>query len=364
MKTSWRSLCSRVFLSCVACAGVPAVAGEPGANAESLKHAGPMAFGPEGVLFVGDSMSAAVFAVDTGDVESGFRTQLPNMAGVNQTIADMIGSSLEDTLINDMVANPINGRVYISVSKGRGPDASPILFRTTRDGQLEVMDLDSSKLSMARFEGAPESRQTRRGNPRMSAITDIQFSDGRVIVAGLSNEEFASKLRVFSYPFDSSDDDSATSIEIYHGAHGALETRSPVQTFVTYENAVLAAYTCTPLVTIPIDQLSGKKTTGKTIAELGNRNKPLDMIVYKRGGDDYLLMSNSARGVMKMKLDRAEIDAAESIGSRISGTAGIGYETIDSLKNVKQLDKLDDKHAVLLVENDDKTLDLLTIALP
>lgn len=363
MKTSWRILCSRVFLSFVACAGVPAMAGEPGVNAESLKHAGPMAFGPEGVLFVGDSLSAAVFAVETGDVESGSPAELPNLAGVNQTIADMIGSSAEDTLINDMVANPVNGRVYISVSKGRGPDATPILFRTTLDGQLEAIDLDSSKLSMAKFDGAPESRETRRGNPRMSAITDIQFSDGRVIVAGLSNEEFASKLRVFSYPFDSSDD-SSTSIEIYHGAHGALETRSPVQTFVTYENTVLAAYTCTPLVTIPIDQLSGKKTTGKTIAELGNRNKPLDMIVYKKGDSDYLLMSNSARGVMKMKLDKAEMDAAESISSRISGTSGIGYETIESLKNVKQLDKLDDKHAVLLVENADKTLDLLTIVLP
>ena len=32
-----------------------------------LKSAGPLAFGPEGILFVGDPQGAAVFALDTGD---------------------------------------------------------------------------------------------------------------------------------------------------------------------------------------------------------------------------------------------------------------------------------------------------------
>ncbi|GAB5403481.1 MAG: hypothetical protein Aurels2KO_17120 [Aureliella sp.] len=360
MKNSFSVWCSNLlFVS--ACLGLVGTANS--AEVARVKHAGPMAFGPDGVLLIGDSLSAAVFAVETGDVASDRRAVAPNVDAINQAIADMVGSSLKETMVNDMIVNPANGRVYMSVSQGRGPDAQPALFRTTFDGQLELVDLDKAKTSLAKFENAPESRQTRRGNPRMSAITDIQFSDNKVIVAGLSNEEFASKLRVFNFPFESGAG-SSTSIEIYHGAHGALETRSPVQTFVTYENSVLAAYTCTPLVTIPIDELSGQKTTGKTIAELGNRNKPLDMIVYTKGDDDYLLMSNSARGVMKMKIDQSEFEATESIKSRISGTAGIAYETIESMTNVKQLDKLDAQHAVLLVENEDATLDLKTVALP
>jgi hypothetical protein len=44
----------------------------------------------------------------------------------------------------------------------------------------------------------------------------------------------------------------------------------------------------------------GAKVTGTTIAELGNRNRPLDMIVYQKGGQDYLLMANNSRGVMKI----------------------------------------------------------------
>ena len=39
---------------------------------------------------------------------------------------------------------------------------------------------------------------------------------------------------------------------------------------------------------------------GTTIAELGNRNRPLDMIVYQKNGKEFLLMSNNSRGVMKI----------------------------------------------------------------
>ena len=33
----------------------------------SWVSAGPLAFGPEGVLFIGDPQGAAIFAIDTGD---------------------------------------------------------------------------------------------------------------------------------------------------------------------------------------------------------------------------------------------------------------------------------------------------------
>jgi hypothetical protein len=163
------------------------------------------------------------------------------------------------------------------------------------------------------------------------------------------------------FPFDGAK--TSTSIEVYHGAHGRLETASPVRTFITYENTVLAAYTCTPLVTIPVDDLKGDKIMGKTIAELGNRNNPLDMIIYTKGDQDYLLMANDARGVMKLKLNKQEMDSATSIDSKIDGTAGVPYETLQ-LENVVQLDKLGEGHAVLLVANATGSVDLKTIALP
>ena len=69
---------------------------------------------------------------------------------------------------------------------------------------------------------------------------------------------------------------------------------------------MLAAYTCTPLVKVPVSELkAGAHVKGTTIAELGNRNKPLDMIMYQKDGKDYLLMTNSSRGVMKIPTEGA-----------------------------------------------------------
>jgi hypothetical protein len=325
-----------------------------------IKHAGALAFAPHGVLLVGDTLNAAVYAIDTGDSQASSDTKSVNIEKVNEKIAAMIGVSVDEMTINDMIANPLSGNLYLSVSRGRGPNAVPLLFKADAKGTLSEVSLKNVKFSKAAFGNAPEAKPGDR-NPRMNAITDIQFNQGKVIVAGLSNEEFASKLRMLNYPFDGKD--QATSIEVYHGAHGKLETQSPVRTFVTYENSVLAAYTCTPLVNIPVDDLKGAKTTGKTIAELGNRNQPLDMIVYKKGDQDYLLMANSARGVMKLKLSKKEIDDTKAINSRIADTAGLPYETLSELKGVVQLDKLNANHAVLLVSNSG-VQDIRTIDLP
>ena len=101
---------------------------------------------------------------------------------------------------------------------------------------------------------------------------------------------------------------------------------------------------------------------GTTIAELGNRNRPLDMIIYESGGKDYILMANSSRGVMKISTD--EIARKKGITDRISGKAGQAYETIESLKGVVQLDRLNKGHAVILVRAESGALSLKTIALP
>ncbi len=349
-------------LSACFCLSSLSVAADHGMSKGSpdIQHAGPLAFGPDGVLFVGDTRGAAIFAIDTGDSGQAASKSPVNVAGVNGKIAAMVGSTPQETLINDIAVNPASGNVYLSVSRGLGPDSQPGLFKADAKGNVSEVALKNINFSKVAFDDAPASKEGNR-NPRQSTFTDLQFEDGKLIVAGLSNEEFASKLRVLNFPFNG--DKTSTSIEVYHGAHGKLETASPVRTFITYENTVLAAYTCTPLVTIPVDDLKGEKVTGKTIAELGNRNNPLDMVIYKKGDQDYLLMANSARGVMKLKLDKGDFDAAKSINTKIDGTAGVPYETLP-YENVMQLDKLDEGHAIMLVVQAGGSADLKSIALP
>src|SRR5262245_49971063 len=92
-----------------------------------LKSAGPLAFGPDGVLFVGDTQGAAVFAIDTGDRAKG-EAGAVKVEGIDEKVAALLGTSAKQILINDMAVNPASGRVYLSVSRGRGPDATPVLL--------------------------------------------------------------------------------------------------------------------------------------------------------------------------------------------------------------------------------------------
>ncbi len=91
------------------------------------------------------------------------------------------------------------------------------------------------------------------------------------------------------------------------------------------------------------------KIRGTTIAELGNRNQPLDIIAYQKDGRNFLLLANAVRGVMKISSEN--LLTREGITKRVHGkTAGQPYETIKSWKGVTQLDQLDDANAIVLIE--------------
>lgn len=354
------------LLFALAAAGAAA---DPGSSLKqgkaALASAGPLAFGPDGILFVGDTLGATLWALDTGDRTPGMGKI--NVSGLQEKVAAMLGTAPDQIAINDMIVNPISRKAYLSVSRGRGPDAVPVILRVGAAGKLEELGLDSIKHAKVSLANAPaaDAKDGRGGSLRVEAITDLHYVDGKVFLAGLSNEEFSSKLRAVPFPFMGVD--AGTSVEIYHGNHSQWETRSPVRTFVPYEIKkeahLLAAYTCTPLVKFPVKDLKpGSKLVGTTIAELGNRNRPLDMIVYKKDGTEFILMSNSSRGVMKMSTKG--IENYEAITQPVGGTKGLPYETLADLKGVEQLDKLDDGNALILTRSESRALDLKTIALP
>jgi hypothetical protein len=109
---------------------------------------------------------------------------------------------------------------------------------------------------------------------------------------------------------------------------------------------------------------AGEKVKATTVAELGNRNRPLDMISYSKDGAEYLLLSNSARGVMK--ISTAGLKENKGLTEPVSGggTAGQKYETVESMTGVVQMDKLNETSALLLVQAEGGPQNLKTIALP
>lgn len=198
---------------------------------------------------------------------------------------------------------------------------------------------------------------------RVAAISDIAFADGKLMLSGISNQEFASTFRVIPYPFNTKQESS--SLEIYHAAHGRFETNAPIRTFTTSmingKNHLVASYTCTPLVVFPLDDLKpGIHVKGRTVAEMGNGNTPVDILTLSDGAEKYLLMANSSRPAAKLKHKDIESFQGSLTEKATSTYAGVPFE-VSSRKNVSQMDKLDDKRVVLIQKSTAGNIDLLTI---
>jgi len=327
-----------------------------------LKSAGALAFGPDGVLFVGDSIGGAIVALDTND-KAPAATAAFNVQGLEQTIAGLVGVMPDQILVNDVAVNPISKNVYVSAARGRGPDAVPLVVKVEPSGRVTPLSLDNIPHASVALIDAPADNPAARQNPRTTTITDMEFINGNLLVAGMSNEEWNSALRSIPYPFNAAA--KGTQLQIWHASHGRFETQAPVRTFVPYtldgQPYVLAAYTCTPLVKIPMSDLKpGAQVKGVTIADLGAGNQPLDMLPYKKDGHEYILIANSSFGVVKLHADSLATD--KPIDSpTVVNVAGAPYDKITTLTNIQHLARVDDGHALVVTRG---SVSLQTIALP
>src|SRR5690606_22293138 len=82
--------------------------------------------------------------------------------------------------------------------------------------------------------------------------------------------------------------------ETFHVAHNKWETKAPIQSFIPWEEDgefyVVGAFACTPIAKFPIRGLeSGAKIKGTSVVELGSGNRPRDMIIYERDGEEWLV---------------------------------------------------------------------------
>jgi hypothetical protein len=311
---------------------------------------GPLVFGPDGTLFAADNQAAAIYALDLAAQGTGAAPGAKGTDALDRKLAAMLGTDAREISITDLAVHPRSRNAFVSVMRGQGATAAPALFRVDGTGKIDMVALNSLAFQKVDIQNAPAANPGTQRNPRTSVITDMAFAEGRLWVAGLSNEEFASKLRAIPYPFAAVD--RGTSVEIYHGNHQQLETRSPVNAFVPYtlnnQPYLLAGYTCTPLVKFPISDLKpGGKVRGTTIGEFGAGNRVLDMIVYRKGGQEFLLTANNSRGVMK--IPTSTFASATPITTPVtSETGGVPFEKVTSMTGIEQLEKLDDSNSIVI----------------
>ena len=211
-----------------------------------IKSISSLAFGPDGILFIGDSKSASVFAVNTNDAKRAAKGKAVEIKNIDQKIAAALGTDVKNVTITDMAVNPASKKVYVAVQNS---DGTPVLLRLEGD-KIEPVSLKNVDFSGVTLNNAPaDDAKDQRGRPlRVSAISDLGYADGKVMVSGLSNKEFSSAFTSIPFPF--TDKQDLATLEIYHASHGRYETAAPVKTFTTAEingkKYLVASYTCTP----------------------------------------------------------------------------------------------------------------------
>lgn len=333
----------------------------------TARSVGQMAWGPPGILFVADPEGSAVFALDVGigsvaPSEIGYR----RLEDLDAKAAALLGTTPRELFFKDLATHPTTHTIYLTVMRGQGEAARPAILTVSPAGELAELALDS--IAHARLElanpPAPDAKLYHLSS-RSLTITDLEFIDGELLIAGLSNEEFASKLRRSPFPFTG--EVGTVGLEIFHGAHGEWETFAPIFSMTRFDvdgkPHLLAGYLCTPLVTLPLDAVrSEKRLRGKTIAELGYGNVPKRILPYEHEGKRWLLVLNDRRGGMRLKAE--DVEAAfrrEPITQTVEREAGIGYQT-SALGHALQIADFDAERIALLVRSPDNGALVLGLA--
>ena len=170
-----------------------------------LQSIGPLATGPDGVLFISDPKAASIIAIKTAAKPTDNPSGNFKVEGLNAKVATVLGASVDQVRIIDLAVDTSSQTAYLSVVRGQGANANAAVVSVRPSGKIHVLSLKNVQHAVAKLSNAPADQETgtgrRRRNQRMESITDIAFVKGKVIVAGLSNEEFSSTLRTIPFPF-------------------------------------------------------------------------------------------------------------------------------------------------------------------
>jgi hypothetical protein len=270
------------------------------AHAGPLRAAGPMLFADADTLVVADWRAQELHAFKLPPAAPAPARPF-NLRDVAGPVATALHVRREQVRFEDMAFRPGAETAWFALSIDRpGALPTPAIVSIDSGGKVLVLRTDKLAQASAKIASPPAAdKRLWRDIPEATlTVTDLAFHDGKLYVAGLGNGDFASTLRIYDFPFD----DRATSatVEMYHPVHDQLETRAPIRKMAVVtldgEPSIVAAYTCTPLVVIPIRSLvDGAHVRGTTIAELGWGSAPVDMIGFDAGQGPQLLLANSAK---------------------------------------------------------------------
>lgn len=262
----------------------------------AVKSISAMSFAPDGRLVVADWRGGALHVLELPAAPATAEERAFNLSELDAALAKAASGRIRATAL---AFHAPSGRAVIAAESG----GRVLLALAMADGTVGVLAPDTLRretLALADLPG--EGALWGATSVRTLTVTSLAWQGDELLVAGVANADFASTLRRIAYPFTGPV--KAARIEMYHAVHNQIETRAPVRAMamVTLGGTphLLAAYTCTPLVTVPLAELrDGATVRAKTIAELGFGNTPLSVtpfvIDYQGRRSEWALVANAAK---------------------------------------------------------------------
>jgi hypothetical protein len=354
-----RLLCTSALALLLAGAVTLTASAEPTVGDPGIKSIEAIAFGPDGLLLIGDGKGTQVVAIETGDVKP-IKWSKTEIANIKEQLAGRLGTTASGVDIRKMAVNPASQKVYIAVRKLQGKD--DLIVTVDGDGKVSEFPLEKVKHTRYALNTGDKARVT--------LVTDLTWTGDRILVA---TEAAKFDARLFSIRLDEKEA-VCFSTETFHVAHNKWETQAPLRTVIPYmeggKKYIVGAFTCTPIVRYDLDDVKpSSKVKGESVIELGYGNHPRDMFTYEKEGKNYILMCVYRKfGQEKdpvrpnpywtVKVDQTILGEKDKINksalTRISGKGKSSESTTDravpvpAYDGVMYMDRLDAMRAVVI----------------
>ncbi len=252
-----------------------------------LGSADRLAFGPQGVLLIGDGPKDRILAVATEDNDptNSPRYLVPRIRNISLKIRDIFGPGNGQIEVTDIAVHPISHRIYISLARVETNESAVV--KVEPDGKFSRLELESLSWGEIKV-------------PKMGAVgtvfRDLVWKDNTLIASTVEDSWSPSRVFTMQGPINESSSGALTQTHSYHRSHRRWETEAPIDAMLAFEfngkPHLAATYSCAPIVRFSVEGLmqGEARTTGETPFDLGPGKQVLEMIEYEKDGKGYMLI--------------------------------------------------------------------------
>jgi hypothetical protein len=258
-----------------------------------------LAFGPGGVLLMGDGVKDRVVAIETGDTDTDNRGEqhFDHIEGVTNRIATALGDDVpaSDIWIQDFALNPLSHRLYVAVT--RFTESTPSLLWFGGDGNAHVVDLAAVVYAAINYPVVQSAG---------SFVTGLAWLDNYIVASAIKQPNTPSNVMVMNAPFNHGGGTHTISPFIYYPGFAQWVSEVAVDGLFPFEHQgsewVALGFPNCPVVRYRVSDIAGGLgPEGETAFDFGS-GTIRDAFHYELDGEKFLLVTVYNLGFLNQTL--------------------------------------------------------------